>query len=239
MLKPGQLKSVREGVSFSALGSVLLAGVVIFVWGRSIVNTFDRPGDVSEAFGMVTPTIASGLLPESTRMSGFAWSGAFEAGPTATVTASPTMGSVYSLSGEESAVVVPAWTVTPIPTVSEALVYPDVIGMDDNGLVGWVDVDLIASYYWPPLGGINCDSDCSTMANGESWKPYIGKSLACPVEFPFGTLFKVSGRVWVCKDRGGMILERDGAYWVDFLYPQMPYGGMFYGQVIQGAYLLP
>ena len=86
------------------------------------------------------------------------------------------------------------------------------------------------SYYWPPLGGINCDvingeEECGQVASGRYWHyEGVGRWLACPAEFPFGTLFLINGFVWECQDRGGAIIKMtDGTLWLDLLYPYMPY----------------
>lgn len=66
------------------------------------------------------------------------------------------------------------------------------------------------------------------MANGERWENWIGKAVACPAEFPFGTIFVLpGGERFVCKDRGGAIItENDGTIWLDLLVfePPVPYG---------------
>jgi len=78
------------------------------------------------------------------------------------------------------------------------------------------------SHYWPPLGGTNCSNFSngvciSKMASGEAWAPYVGRAVACPPEWPFGTVVELNGFQWVCKDRGGAIKYVNGIPWVDFL----------------------
>ncbi|MDH5506233.1 MAG: hypothetical protein OEZ02_03315 [Anaerolineae bacterium] len=74
------------------------------------------------------------------------------------------------------------------------------------------------SYYWPPLGGANCRGECIYMASGLPWKDYVGYAVACPAEFPFGTLIRHNGKVYECLDRGGAIkMLDDGTFWIDFL----------------------
>jgi len=89
------------------------------------------------------------------------------------------------------------------------------------------------SHYYPPLGGANCASFVngycvSTMANGERWEDNIDIACACPAEYPFGTVFVVNGKEWVCKDRGGKIITQDGVIWLDMLTqnPIVPYGNI-------------
>lgn len=83
------------------------------------------------------------------------------------------------------------------------------------------------SHYWPPLGGINCKEPCDQMASGYSWREYVGKAIACPVEFSFGTVVELGGFGWVCMDRGDAIVCTDKFCWVDMLYPAMPYYTFF------------
>jgi len=71
-------------------------------------------------------------------------------------------------------------------------------------------VKLRVSSYRPSEGGINCDSDCSTMASGDkvaSWA--LGKNgvyaAACPQEWPMRTHFQLEGITYECADRGGYI----------------------------------
>jgi hypothetical protein len=98
-------------------------------------------------------------------------------------------------------------------------------------------VTVKLSYYWPPLGGINCDvidgrEECETMASGEPFLPYVGRALACPDDFDIGTTFCIDQLgCWVCRDRGGAIVKdpKSGAYWVDLLYPYMP-GGTYWSE---------
>jgi hypothetical protein len=98
------------------------------------------------------------------------------------------------------------------------------------------------SHYTPWTGGTNCfrfvNGECiSPMANSEDWRKYIGKATACPVEYPFETVFILPGKErFICKDRGGKIVtESDGTIWLDLLVesPPVPYGalvrvGVFY-----------
>jgi hypothetical protein len=89
------------------------------------------------------------------------------------------------------------------------------------------------SYYWPPLGGINCNrvngfDDCEHMATGLKVADYIGIAWACVPEIPVYTVIHVReldlwGR---CLDRGGAIVIQDGLYWFDHLheYPQVKWG---------------
>lgn len=79
------------------------------------------------------------------------------------------------------------------------------------------------SWYWPPLLGPNCavvrNGECiSRMASGQPWQNWIGKAVACPAEFPFGTIFIIDGRHWICLDRGGAITRiNENTIWLDML----------------------
>jgi hypothetical protein len=131
----------------------------------------------------------------------------------------------------------PTATATPTPTATLPISVPSVLGVDDPG-ADWRPIRVKMSFYWPPLGGINCDTlpdgseECEQMATGESWRPYVGKVVACPESIPLGSLIKIDGRVFRCADRGGMITQvDDSTYWVDLLYPYFP-DGWSYGKVV-------
>lgn len=74
------------------------------------------------------------------------------------------------------------------------------------------DYKLRLSWYDPALGGINCDSDCSTMASGDKTASWVGGkngvfAAACPREWGWqtGTRFQVMGMNFECRDTGGWI----------------------------------
>lgn len=82
------------------------------------------------------------------------------------------------------------------------------------------------SWYYPPLGGINCDRDqdgneeCTYVANGDEWQIWYEKGCACPAEIPLGSQIKIKelGLTLTCVDRGGaIIVDQDGYYWIDHL----------------------
>ncbi|MBI2430954.1 MAG: hypothetical protein HYV39_02990 [Candidatus Levybacteria bacterium] len=104
-------------------------------------------------------------------------------------------------------------------------------------------VSAIFSWYWPNLGGTNCssfrsdlpdrafsfpDADHSSgwcwsrMSSGENWEYYVGRAVACPQEWPFGTKVYAFGREWLCLDHGGAIVTENGESWIDFLTPSPP-----------------
>lgn len=104
------------------------------------------------------------------------------------------------------------------------------------------DANIRLSYYWPPLGGINCDQvngvdECETTAMGESWKPYIGWGAACPAEFPIGSIIQLGDLYFYCMDRGGAIKKENGYYWIDILYSKMPFNN--WGDVVAGRVFIP
>jgi hypothetical protein len=84
-------------------------------------------------------------------------------------------------------------------------------------------VTIKISRYDPRLGGTNCfhwgNGTClSSMANGERWEENYEKAVACAMEWAFGTIVEIEGKLWECKDRGGAIIQtRPGVYWVDQL----------------------
>jgi hypothetical protein len=98
------------------------------------------------------------------------------------------------------------------------------------------------SNYWPPYGDINCDYECAHLANGDRWQKWVGKGLACPLEYPLGTIFVVRGQEWVCIDRGErIVVNPDGTIWLDLLMPFMPHdvawGSVFTVEVRHGPSL--
>lgn len=138
----------------------------------------------------------------------------------------------------------PMPTPTPGPTqiVTEGyipfMVYPGPGTAEKKDLPGQA-VQVRVSWYYPPLGGINCDTingvqDCLHLANGDEYIYWVGRGMACPAEWPFGTQIEIMGQVWECVDRGGAIVAEDGIYWVDLLYPYMPLN-VYWGAVVDGT----
>jgi len=91
------------------------------------------------------------------------------------------------------------------------------------------------SHYWPPLGPPNCavfiDGRCiSKTASGEPWERWVGRGVACPPEWPFGTQLLAFGQTWTCVDRGSKVTDN----WVDFLVPEphLAYGSLVEVKVI-------
>lgn len=90
-------------------------------------------------------------------------------------------------------------TATPEPTNSQFY---------ENGSL----VRFRYSYYYPPLGGVNCrtfeDGVCtSKMASGDRWEDYLNLAVACDSKIPLGTKIKVVAPeevkgTYICLDRG-------------------------------------
>jgi hypothetical protein len=69
----------------------------------------------------------------------------------------------------------------------------------------------------------------SPLANGERWETNFNIAVACPKEFPFGTVIILEdGSKWECKDRGGKIVFIDNIPYIDFLVraPQFTFGSI-------------
>ena len=97
------------------------------------------------------------------------------------------------------------------------------------------------SHYNPALGGVNClnfvNGQCvSPMANGEDWRNWIDKAIACPAELPFETKIVIDGKEWVCKDRGSAVVYDGTAFWVDMLTPTPEYS---YGETVEAVAYMP
>lgn len=77
-------------------------------------------------------------------------------------------------------------------------------------LFSYENVPLVLSEYRPSEGGVNCDSDCSTMASGDKVSSWLlgqngVRAAACPREWAFGTHFVIANQKYECRDRGGYI----------------------------------
>lgn len=68
------------------------------------------------------------------------------------------------------------------------------------------DLPILLTWYNPQLGGINCDSDCSTMADGLGWGVGdYGRVAACLPDW-LGGYVTVGGYRLKCRDTGGAIV---------------------------------
>lgn len=219
MLDRIQAKSVKQSFSFFAFSRLLLAGAVLFIWGRSIVGTFDKWDGSKRQQGLILPTVSHELktTPEHT------------ATPWVIINNSPPV-IVY--------VPTPAPTATPMVDDKAWIA-----NIDKSKGFGWAtkpsrDPDMIItgkiSYYWPPWayeGGkyeINCDKvngvlECEHMANGEHVVDWVGEAVACPEELPFGTVVSIFDGYFTCRDRGGAITRiDDDTMWFDVLFDYLP-----------------
>ncbi len=203
-LEIGQ-KGGADGINFMAIVNVLLAVVVLVVWVRSIVRTF-QPHE-SRVIGFATPTVSVDRIVRTLQATMF---------PTQTPF-------VVRLNNEKSTSTPLSVALDTVESLPTSTVTPTSVPI--------VEYQARISYYWPPYGGINCDRDldgveeCDYMASGQRYEDWVGKGLACPVEFPIGTQFEINGQLWMCVDRGGAIVSLpDGTIWLDLLSPVMPYG---------------
>lgn len=247
MLSKHQQKGVNTGVSFWAVSQILIALGIIVLWGRSLVKSFDnqRPGAIPtmQLFTLPANVIQDRLLTPTATV----W--AILPEETATPTPSPT-----------PEITITPWVVTatpsPTPEITptmwfEGMYIPDLPGIapapsgDSSG-----STMAKLSYYYPPYAylekayEINCDVsggvlECEHMSNGQEVKYFIGEALACPQEYPFGTVFKVMDGYYTCRDRGGAIGRvDDSTIWLDLLYPYMP-NNVNWGYLTEVEYWIP
>jgi len=122
----------------------------------------------------------------------------------------------------------------PLPTITYDL-DRDVYDRSNQLRLKYADTPVIEtypgkySYYWPPLGGSNCDTqngvlECEYMASGYKVADYVGIGWACDAKIPLGYIIEVVElNIWgECTDRGYTIKQdKDGLYWFDQLigYP--------------------
>ena len=148
----------------------------------------------------------------------------------------------------------PEPTATPSPTAT--MWFENIWIPDSPGIATKPDrepdqmIDGKISYFWPPYAyqkaeyEINCDKsngvlECEQMASGNLVIGYVGEAIACPLEYEFGTIFKVWGGYYTCRDRGGAIVRIDEeTFWLDILYPDMP-NGHYWGEIADVAVWLP
>ncbi len=90
------------------------------------------------------------------------------------------------------------------------------------------------SWYYPPMGGYNCDEvdgkpECEHLANGDLYTSWLDTGIACPVDYPLGSVAYVRelDKFYTCVDRGSLITcDDDNICWFDFLTakPDLDYG---------------
>jgi 3D (Asp-Asp-Asp) domain-containing protein len=186
-------------------------------------------------------------------------------GPTSIVEGTPDVSEIVSTFwAEVEAKVTPTVTFTPVlvPEVHSTSVYPplvaataamhvdqpirlqDVHYCKDMGTQSYDELITVRlSYYWTPYGGINGAGDYDRFADGEYVTGNsIGTTIACPSEIPLGSRIGIPsmGNIcwYVCRDRGGAIINDAGIYWIDIFYPALPYD-LYYGQVLDGYIKFP
>ena len=74
------------------------------------------------------------------------------------------------------------------------------------------------------------------MANGEDWRDWMDKAVACPAELPFGTRIIIGEKEWTCCDRGGKIVKEGNAFWIDQLTETPQYA---YGELVEAVVFIP
>ena len=87
----------------------------------------------------------------------------------------------------------------------------------------WITATL--TWYDPQLGGINCDHECDYLGTGYRVEEWYDRAVACPEEFPRGTIFIIEGTRWgladgsyYCWDAGGAVtFQDDGSIVLDVL----------------------
>lgn len=212
----------KEGISFEALGLLLLVIAIPIAYVKWFDVTLLQPKKVDPNFQIEYEKITTITAAPSTMPGGIGINV-----QASTITVTPTIQPTIKVTD----------TLVSIPTVEETSkgfnLLPFGSWPGTRPLKHAIMIKL--SWYWPPNGGINCDpeSRCDTMANGVSWKNQVGTVCACPVMMPFGTEITFNGFTFTCADRGGaIVLNEDGSYWIDVLYPGLP-SGYHWGDLIQ------
>jgi len=212
------------------MGQILMAGAVMFFWGRMLINSFSHKSSPIKPMPTVDLVIRA-LTPTATP-----WT-VLEPMRSSTMAVTSTQGQIIPTQTPWVITATPEPTpeITPTPWY-ENMVIPSVPGIavkPDREH----DLTVIArlSYYYPPYAyldpayEINCDKnsdgslECEHMASGEKVFDYVGEACACPPEYPFGTVFQIMDGFYTCRDRGGAIQRVDeNLIWLDMLYPYMP-----------------
>lgn len=249
LLSKDQARGVSTGVSWWAIGQLLMALILFSLWIRSIFASFDKASGSG-----IKPLYTATLSVEEV------------VSKMLTQTITPTEWQVLPprMTPEPikpTEVILPTSTPTPEPTEAptatptawyQDLYIPPVAGSDlkpDRDPDQRMKAKL--SYYYPPYaeiyGGafeINCDKqngslECEQLSTGEFVKDHIGWVVACPDEFPIGTIFEIKDRFYTCKDRGGAIkFITKKSFWLDILYPYMP-DGLYWGQEVYTNIWIP
>lgn len=211
----------------------MLAFIVLALWGKSIFATFTPKNTKVQPLPTVD-LVQRSLTPTPTR---------------------------WVISENIQSIPIPTQTpfiitATPIPTEIvdwyDNIYIPTTPGQRINPPDRKHDNKVIAriSYYYPPYAykdpayEINCDKpdgvlECEYMSSGMAVIDNVGLAVACPAEYPFGTIFQIGNGYYKCLDRGGEIKRMDdNTIWLDVLYPYM-INGMNWGESVTVKYWLP
>lgn len=92
------------------------------------------------------------------------------------------------------------------------------------------DLPAIVVVYDPALGGINCDSDCTTIATGKLLPEMYGVIAACHPDLLWRTVEIAGIGIYECLDTGGEI----GVRWSDHFQRLVLYFDILYDIVNLG-----
>lgn len=246
--RPYLAESVVAGDRFNlaSFGAFILFLFVIGTWIYSSRGLLGRAGEV---FGIFKPEEKTAgffqqAVPASAGLSAGNSSGGPEFYSVGTQTQTQTTQDIVAqVIKENYPTYTPQPTYTPYPTYTPQPTYTPYPGISNfeneqkKYLLnrGTYEFLGIYSYYWPPLGGINCDTnpdgspECEYTASGALVSDWIGNGCACPASVPFGSdiYIRELDIHLTCIDRGGLIyVDGFGRYWIDQLIeqPLIPYG---------------
>jgi hypothetical protein len=124
--------------------------------------------------------------------------------------------STYNTYDEEDPIETLLPTVTRTPTITGNSIFastPTVVKIPTLRNI----IKFTYSFYNPSLGGNNCltwdsvQNNCvSKMSSGHDYWKYYDIAVACPPEYPTGTIIRVLtpaviAHDWICLDKGGLI----------------------------------
>lgn len=80
------------------------------------------------------------------------------------------------------------------------------------------DLPIVVTYYYPDQGGVNCNQDCSILADNQPWDAGdYGNVAACPRELFYQHL-EIQGFGTVhCRDTGPAVTVRWNDYWQQYV----------------------
>jgi hypothetical protein len=193
-------KQAKQGLDSGALILLVIAAGIFYVWG----------GGMARTLGMLKGTPYNGMVVDTTGI---------KLTPTKD-TVKVLQDLVTGIQAQPTQIIIvqvqyPTLEPTRMPTTTPSIP-PQV-----TEITGFK-----YSYYYPPLGGINCadydfvSNECvSNMADGTAWQDGVGHAVACDVRYPFGTVVRVLSPAelagdWICQDRGSAIIYP----YIDFLH---------------------